>query len=144
MKQLSLLLASDGSEGSLNAARWIMEHFQPDDVHVTVATVSRTPMVMGSPTFATLPAYSESMEDVAVQEAHEACQKTQQVLQGFNAQGAVIGGRSIAETLISYIASHSQDAIVVGRRSHSLSRHLLGSISTELVTHSPVPVWVIP
>ena len=35
------------------------------------------------------------------------------------------------------------DILVVGRRGCGLSRHLLGSVSTDLVTHSAVPVLVV-
>ncbi|PSR23517.1 MAG: hypothetical protein C7B45_02975 [Sulfobacillus acidophilus] len=141
---MTLLLASDGSEGALKAARWIMEHFGPEHWQVTVASVSRTPTVMGSPTFATLPSYADTIEDAAVQEARQACEQTMTVLEGWHVDCTVLTGPSIADALIGYVRSHPVDAIVVGRRSHSLSRHLLGSISSELASHSPIPVWVIP
>ncbi|WP_308124059.1 universal stress protein [Mycolicibacterium xanthum] len=35
------------------------------------------------------------------------------------------------------------DILVVGRRGRGLSRHLLGSVSNDLVTHSTVPVLVV-
>ena len=35
------------------------------------------------------------------------------------------------------------DIVVVGRRGGGLSRHVLGSVSTELVTRSSVPVLVV-
>jgi len=35
------------------------------------------------------------------------------------------------------------DMLVVGRRGRGLSRHVLGSVSSELVTHSSVPVLVV-
>jgi nucleotide-binding universal stress UspA family protein len=84
------------------------------------------------------------MEDAAVQEAHKACERTLNELEAFHADRVVIAGRSIADALIAYVESNPVDAIVVGRRSHSLSRHLMGSISGELASHSPTPVWVIP
>ncbi|BBX18469.1 universal stress protein UspA [Mycolicibacterium duvalii] len=43
-----------------------------------------------------------------------------------------------------YAADHDIDVLVVGRRGRGLSRRVLGSVSGDLVEHSPIPVLVAP
>ncbi|MBX7446912.1 universal stress protein [Mycolicibacterium sp. 3033] len=45
--------------------------------------------------------------------------------------------------LREFAARQGFDILVVGRRGRGLSRHVLGSVSTDLVTHSTVPVLVV-
>lgn len=144
MQTLSLLLASDGSDGALRAAQWVAERFTREDVRITVATASRSIIDVGSPVFAAVPAYAEPLEDAAAETARQACKKTEQALGEFDIKGVVLEGRTIAGALIAYAEERGFDAIVAGRRGHSLTHVLLGSISSELTHRSSVPVWVIP
>lgn len=127
MKPLSLLVASDGSDGALHAAEWLTSHFDAETVTITVVTVSRSPVDMGSPTFSTVPAYSKPLTEAAEQEAVEANRKTAQILKSFHPSTRVIVGPTIGDALAAFSLKHHIDAIVVGRRNHSLARHVLGS-----------------
>lgn len=144
MKMLHVLLASDGSDGAIRAADWIADHFDPDSIRITVASASRSPIDMGSPTFSPLPDYASSLDEVAHQDAVQACRLTQDKLSRFQSEGIVIGSGTIVDAIVAYLADHPVDAIVAGRRSHSLSRAILGSVSKELTDRSPVPVWIVP
>lgn len=141
---LRLLLASDGSPGSLRAADWISTKFSPNDLQLRVASVSRHPVDVGSPVIAALPDYAGSLEDPALQEAQEACHRTQEHLRAFPGPAVILSGQTIVTALLNYAADHPFDALVAGRRSQAGVARLLGSISSELAAHSPIPVWIIP
>ncbi len=142
MHTLRVVLASDGSEGSLRAAEWIKSHFSPDDVRIIVATVHHAPIDVGSPTFAPEPAYAESMEDAAINEARRAVSRTEEALADFRPECHVIGGTPMPDMLIQFAADHHADVLVTGRRARGGLG--LGSISRALTHNSPIPVWVIP
>ena len=46
-------------------------------------------------------------------------------------------------TLRRFAEQQDMDLVVVGRRGRGLSAYLLGSVSAELIEHSPVPVLVV-
>ncbi len=143
-KHLHLLLASDGSDSALRAADWIKSHFPSDDVDVTIASVIRSIVEVGSPTFAPTADYAAPLEDVADRRARQACERTQEMLEPLASKAVVLEGQTIAGTLIAYVRDHQYDALVTGRRRHALFRAVLGSISAELSHQSPIPVWIIP
>lgn len=49
----------------------------------------------------------------------------------------------VGETLRRFAAEQDVDVVVVGRRGRGLTARLLGSVSSDLVHHSPVPVLVV-
>ncbi len=145
MSQFHLILASDGSAGAQKAAEWIRQHFTAETAQVTVLTVSHNPVDLGSSDFAPTPAYSEALEDAATNDARDAAHDTASWLQDFHPQVMVISGRSIVPAIIAYVEQHPADAIVIGRREHSLVHNLLvGSVSSGLISESSIPVWLIP
>lgn len=144
MTSLKAALMSDGSQGALKACEWVRQHFTPQDIQITIVTVSHAPIDVGSPNFAPLPAYAEGMDDSAVIQAWDANKKTLKALPDFHPRSVVIGGRAIVPTILGYLQKEPHDVIITGRRSRVVSRILMGSVSGELAGHSPIPVWVIP
>ncbi len=145
MQHIRLVLASDGSDGALRAAQWIDQNFSSEEVDLTVLTVSHNPVVVGSPNFSPMPAYGMAMEDAASEGAKEAAKKTLDTFRKIQAKAVVIGGKSIVPAICDWVKQNPCGAIVIGRRGHSAVHNLLvGSVSSGLVDHSPVPVWLIP
>lgn len=143
MTKFSIVLASDGSEGALHAARWLAHHFETEDLqHLTVLSVGHHPAVMGSATFNQMPAYAMAMEEAADEDAKQAAKTTMTVLQKFSPEGTVISGGAVVPAIVSYLHDHPADALVVGKSGHSI-KNLLGSVSGGLANQSPIPVWVI-
>lgn len=145
MEILHVTLASDGSVGALRAADWIKAHFAPDEITLTILAVSHNPTDLGSANFAQTVTNSDVLEEAAMEAARKAGETTEATLHDFHPVLAVIGGRSIVPAIMDYIKEHPTDAIVIGRRGHSLVHNLLiGSVSSGLSAHSTVPVWMIP
>lgn len=61
---------------------------------------------------------------------------------GIHVQFEVLAGPP-GETLRRFAHDQGMDLIVVGRRGRGLSRRLLGSVSSDLVRHSTLPVLVV-
>jgi nucleotide-binding universal stress UspA family protein len=143
-----ILLANSGGSGGLRAADWLTENLAHADraVHVVVlepfgGTEMGTPGL--TPSF---PAASERDADTLGNEAKRILRDTQQHLKGFGqVTGAVMYGNRPVEEILEAIHQVHPDLVVVGRRGLSrLESMLLGSISSAAVTHSPVPVLVVP
>lgn len=143
MNALRLLMATDGSDGALHAAQWIVEHFDIRSAKLTVVAVIPTSIDMGSPTFSTVPAYAASLDDASHHRAMQACHKTVALADALEPDAHILQGNTIAGTILAFVDDHPVDAIVVGRRRSAIG-HMLGSVSQELVNQSPVPVWVVP
>ena len=63
---------------------------------------------------------------------------------GLDSRALLVEGLT-AETVISVAKDENADLIVVGSHGRSaLTRVFLGSVSTELVHHSPIPLLVVP
>lgn len=63
-------------------------------------------------------------------------------LQDWQPGEAVLMGPPV-EALLDFAAEQSADLIVVGPRGHGLSQRLLGSVTSGLLSRSPIPVLVI-
>ncbi|MCY0897591.1 MAG: universal stress protein [Firmicutes bacterium] len=141
---LHLVLASDGSTGALSAAQWIRDHCAKDTL-IHVVTVTHAPVDVGAPTFTAMPDYAGGLDAAAQETADQRLEPTLRVLDGFSVDSAVLSGRGIGPTLLSYVDTISADAIVVGRRGTSLVEHMvMGSVSQFLAHRAPIPVWIIP
>ena len=55
-----------------------------------------------------------------------------------------ISDRDPVSALLHAAASHSADAIVIGSQDHSALQRALGTVTTELIKRSPVPVTAVP
>lgn len=64
--------------------------------------------------------------------------------QGLNAEAMLVEGPTV-DTILSVAATSGADLLVVGSHGHgAVARAFLGSVSTGIVHHSPIPVMVIP
>lgn len=64
--------------------------------------------------------------------------------QGLEAKALLVDGPTV-ETILSVAKEQDADLLVVGSHGHgALARMFLGSVSTEIVHHSQIPVLVVP
>ena len=148
-----ILLATDGSEGALNAAKLAGELAQKDDVRISIVTVHNEdalllPAMMdavmpGSATYTPFPKKK-------MQELIEASAEKDILSPTANALGEVSGeiekihlwGNAVQQ-ICTYASGSKVDLIVIGRRGKSLFENLLlGSVSSQVVTHAPCAVLV--
>lgn len=142
---MRVLLATDGSDGAAIAAELVANIRWPSgssiDVVRVVGEVSLEgivgPWPVGLPT-------PPDLEATALQEAEDALILAVEPLGklGLKADHAVLRGRP-ADALLSWIARHRPDLVIVGTRGDSeFAQAFAGSVSAELVDRSPVPVLV--
>lgn len=145
MKTLQAVLASDGSRGALRAADWLAQHFEPDQVKVTVVTVEHIDL----PAFMepSSPDAYETMLNEAKErgrrQAETALAETVNRLAAFSPATVVLNGPPV-EAILRYVDQHRPDFVVMGRRGHTLLQSLLiGSVSLGVLQRSSVPVLVV-
>ncbi len=134
-----ILLATDGSESSLNAASFVADLFGKNGGLITVIHVFSMPTIPAATTYA--PAAGSIDWDQVVAEMERASRdvltKTAAVLadRGITAQTVLLRGRP-ADEICKYAENGDYDLIVVASRGQStLKQVLLGSVS-EGVSHN--------
>lgn len=149
-----ILLASDGSEHALHAARFAGMLSRSTGAAITIVTVHNDDAVMlnamGPAIWpATVPYSSmtaeeirKTVEDNAAQtllpETREACGD------GANLNDPVQLWGQVSEKICEYADDHGADLIVLGTRGQSsFSKLLLGSVSVQVTSHAHCPVTLV-
>jgi nucleotide-binding universal stress UspA family protein len=135
---MRILLATDGSDGALSAARYVASVF-PMDAEITLVTVLRNPV--------------EYFPDAAIAYNPDVWREEGEKfsLGVFRATRDALGGRPVKEMFREGVPhqqilemSKNYDLVVVGkRRKPSLSRLVLGSVSQALAHHLQVPLLIV-
>jgi nucleotide-binding universal stress UspA family protein len=127
---VDLLVGIDGSATSIDAAREAIELLDRRLGRLCLAAVEP---LDGTPEH---DAEGKGRLDVAVAALAPALRTV-----GVAPQTVVLHGRP-ATALAGHAREHGYDVIAVGRRGHGLSRAVLGSVATALVSRSAIPVIV--
>ncbi len=88
----------------------------------------------------------DATEGVTSEAIDAAAQRLSEIAAGLTIAGVVhteVLTGPAGQALRSFADRQDVDLLVVGRRGQGMSSRLLGSVSAELVQHSPVPVLVI-
>lgn len=149
-----ILLATDGSDHALHAARFAGMLSRETGAEISVLTVHNDDAVMlnamGPAIWPATVPYSamtadeirQSVEENALKtvmpETQEACGEGVKIRQSVQRWG------QIAEEICEFAASEECDLIVLGTRGQSnFSRLLLGSVSTQVTSHAHCPVTLV-
>lgn len=131
----TVLVAVDGSDGSIRAQRWAEEHVHLMGAALHIVTAIGTAPEPGYP--------GRSLRDL-----HEAARRTNEkavadcVLPSSRVTGEVLFGEPRAKVVT---ASAGADLLVVGSRGHgAFAGLLLGSVSAYCARHAQCPVVVVP
>jgi nucleotide-binding universal stress UspA family protein len=143
-----ILVAVDGSEKSLNAAKYVITLAKKDGAEVIALTVAPLPAV-----YDLSPSLIERRRTFATAEAEASFDK----IKRFNTDIMQTSGKqvklrtevldspvSVEATIVNYADNENVDIIVVGTKGKSgLKRLLLGSVATGVVTYATKPVLVV-
>jgi nucleotide-binding universal stress UspA family protein len=140
MAKNEIIVGVDGSEGSVAALQWAVDHAGPAGARVVAVTVWEFPYTGDFTGSVALPSRLP-MEEGAVATAQHVIDKVT-VPAGVTVDVEVFEG-STASRLIDRAADASM--LVVGARGHGgFVSLLLGSVATQCVNHASVPVVVVP
>jgi nucleotide-binding universal stress UspA family protein len=147
-ESMKILVATDGSEAAIDAARRSMDLLRPN-AHVVVVTV--------------IPEYEDPMEDAGgIEGPGISYKQADKDWKKYNAEGqsaldrtvAVLGpdvevrlvpdDESAGAAVVKVAQEMKADVLVIGSSSKNwLSRHLGGSVSDYVAHHAPCPVMLI-
>ncbi len=149
-----ILVASDGSEGALQAARFAGGLARDTGARVTVLIVHSEELMMpyawGAGEWPALPANAVLSLDEIRANAEEAA-AANELKQSLEALGTLANPATAvqlwghaAEEICRYAVDHEVDLIVIGTRGRSsFTRLLLGSVSTQVASHATCPVTLV-
>ncbi len=141
----TFLVGVDGSEGSLRAARFAVERAKLMNARLVVVYI-----IEWSPYTFNTPEENEQRHQRREQEISTATKKVLNPLlesirdSGVDTEGIVRHGH-IAEVMIRLAKEHNAIGMFIGRLgTTSLKTMLFGSVTSNLVQTSPIPVTVVP
>lgn len=148
-----ILLATDGSEGSMHAARFAATLAKALSARVTVLTVHDDDVLMlhamGPAVWpAAVPDASLNLEEIKSATEKRASDTTLAETKAElgdlpDVEVDQIWGHT-AEAICDYAREKAFDLVVIGSRGRSaFARLLLGSVSTQVAQHSPCPVTIV-
>ncbi|MFT4585099.1 MAG: nucleotide-binding universal stress UspA family protein [Gammaproteobacteria bacterium] len=148
-----ILLATDGSEGSLRAARFAGSIARPLGAQVTILTAhdndllvlnSMGPSVWPGAVPDTLLNFEEVKAATEKQTESTTIAQARKALGDLTRIDTVQMWGHTAEAICNYATENGFDLIVIGSRGRSaFSRLLLGSISSQVSQHSSCPVTIV-
>lgn len=139
---MKILLATDGSENGLAAARFLASLGHLEDAEITLLTVSYLPENLHSRTVASWYSEWQTAENSRIDLHHKEVEAILDPVRGKVTRCTKAGNPThIILTLASELDS---DLIVLGARGHGrLERLLIGSVSDAVATHAPCSVVVV-
>jgi nucleotide-binding universal stress UspA family protein len=132
-----IIVATDGSDASAKALRFVLTKFQPDrstgkggDVPIHVSVLHVMPLVM-----------YPGLEEARTKLLEQSVQKL--IKAGFTAEPLCYLGNP-AEEIMKVASKHQADLIVMGAQGlGAIARFLIGSVSTRVVQHATGSVLVV-
>ncbi len=137
-----ILCGVDGSEGAQRALRWAVAEAARRDATLVLVHAWELPPVVAYP-FAAGPMFeTAALEDAAHKVMRDAVSQARAIDADVALESAVVHGPP-ATVLLQ--AAEKADLVVVGSRGRGgFAGLLLGSVSQQVVHHSPCPVVVVP
>ncbi|MGQ0554769.1 MAG: universal stress protein [Nitrospiraceae bacterium] len=138
---LSILLATDGSQGSATAEAYACALAQSWEASLTVMSVLEFPPGM-DPDYAVNRLYLDGLMKEVTTKLVDL--KARAVALGISAQSYIATGIP-SEEVLAVARAEGTELIVVGTRGKSGLEHvLLGSTAERIIRKAPCPVWAVP
>jgi nucleotide-binding universal stress UspA family protein len=141
-----ILLATDGSETSMRAAKMALDIGKKTGATVMAIYVVDVHRLAQLPGYASMPGIKDNLMELMFKEGDEALEEIEDMAR----DAGVAYEREVAEgdpgeELLKLCRNPGFDLIVLGTIGKSgLKRFLLGSVAEKVVRHSHVPVLVVP
>ncbi|MBO8129000.1 MAG: universal stress protein [Peptococcaceae bacterium] len=137
-----ILVATDGSENALRAARFALElwRLQPEAKVALIHVYSVTPYTSVPPEAPFLP----SLEKFIEEKSRQILDNTAKILQeaGVKVETITAEGEP-GRVICDYAKKHGYDHIVIGARGSGLAELLFGSVAEKVVHLASCPVAVV-
>jgi nucleotide-binding universal stress UspA family protein len=142
---VKIILALDHSENSSEALRWVRRVEWPAGSRVIVMSAVAATLLPVSDAFAPEPEIASAIHDQQVKVSRTLVQRAVRTLRdvGLPAEAQVLNGDP-REEILELARRERADLIVVGSRGRTgLTKLVLGSVSSHVVTHAPCTVTVV-
>ncbi|WP_321210937.1 universal stress protein [Methanothermobacter sp. DP] len=138
-----ILLATDGSECSNQAAEYAIETARQNQAELIALSVTETKALQNLP----VEELTKKVTELFRRESEEALERVEELAGSMEGPAKVrkmvLEGQA-ADTILRVADEEGADLIVVGASGkHALERFILGSVSEKVVRHSTVPVLVV-
>ena len=141
-----ILIATDGSETSMRAAKMALDIGKKAGATVTAVYVVDVHRLAQLPGYAAMPGIKDNLMELMFKEGSEALEEIGDMARDAGvAYERVVAEGDPGEELLKLCRDPGFDLIVLGTIGKSgLKRFLLGSVAEKVVRHSHVPVLVVP
>ena len=142
---MKILVGLDHSDTSSEALRWVRRVEWPAGSSVIVSTAVAPSLLPVSDAFAPEPDVASAIHDQQVKAARTLVTRAVRTLRdvGLPAEARIVNGDP-REELIELARRERSDLIVVGSHGRTgLTKLVLGSVSSHIVTHAPCTVVVV-
>jgi nucleotide-binding universal stress UspA family protein len=143
MSKRTILIAVDPSECSRKAVTWANENFLREDDLVVLCHVYYLGVEPSVRRMDRMEAYQE-LQTTYIEHSNELVHDAAKSITVANTKEMLVLEGVAREVLLDTIAKYQVDSVVLGSRGFGgMKGMLLGSVSSHVAQHSPVPVFVI-
>lgn len=137
----SILVAIDGSEAAAAALQEAIALARDDGARLTLISVAVPPrLVLPSPYIAPFPS-----EDESEREARKLLERAARLVPDDVPVSTAVRRGPAGWAILKRVETGEHDLVVMGSRGlGAVGSALLGSVSRAVLTHSPVPVHIVP
>lgn len=139
MKDFKILLPVDGSEGSRQAIEMAKEMAKKFDAHIILFNSADI-----RPQASAHYAYDSVIVDAMKKNSDLIISDAEKELKDFDVESIKVIGRA-GDKIVDYCENNPVDLIIMATRGiGAVERFFVGSVTTYVLHHSPVPVLAIP
>lgn len=130
-----VLLPIDGTMRSIDAAQFIAENFNPNDVEVIAVTVREDYYAF---------AMTQTDAQRVINETMPIFDNIGNILKDFKLTKKVLIGRKAGEEIVFFAKENDIDTIVMTKSSKRGIKNFIGSVAAYVVSHSGCTIYSIP
>ncbi len=129
MKKTKILVPLDVSEMSMNPINWIKEHFDKNDIEITLMNVSERIVADDSGNF-------QKRSKIVLKEVSEK-------LEGYEIEKFLAVGY-IPDEILKKAEEGNYDMIVMAKSSKTKLLRMIGSVTNKVLKDAKIPVIILP